>query len=299
MGIDNKAMIVKLHISAWKGRMTDKEVTTKTNTDYGASSKAGVYNKFLISKDELAKIQLAESNARKFHMDMTLPWKDGGDRMLPAKNFMRYNKGMRDRKQKFDSAVTTFLNQYPVLITSAQQVLGSMYKKAEYPTPSHMQTLFRFFTDIQPIPVSGDFRVELNQHEIAKIKKDIDESNKKSNEDAMTHLRNRLYDAVKTMANGMRTKLDQDGKILKKGRVFDSYVDNIRELTKILPDLNIDDDQVLNDLAIEISDTLAAHTPGQLRQDAALKKETVETADDIMARMDGYMGLGGGAVDVN
>lgn len=289
-------MIVKLHISAWKGRVKDDRVTAKTNLDHGATSEAGVYNKHLLAKKHTLAIQQAESNARAFHMKHTLPWKDGGDRLLPSKNFMRYNRGMRDLKQKFENAVSTFINQYPVLVQDAKQVLGSMYKAAEYPSQAEIDKYFRFFTDIQPVPVSGDFRVELNEQEIEKIKRQIDETNTKSQEAAMENLWHRIHGAVKAMADGMADEIDPiTNKIVKKGRVFDSYVNNLKELTDILPDLNITDDPKLNEMAQEVKDALTMHSPGTLRKDSALKNDTAKKADEILQRMSGFTGIGGGS----
>ena len=299
MSIEQKAMIVKLHISAWKGRKKDDRVTAKTNLDHGAQDGAGVYHKHLLARKHLADIQRAESEARSFHMRNTLPWKDGGDRLLPSKNFLRYNKGMRDLKQKFENAVAKFLNQYPKLVTDAKQLLGSMYHKNEYPNQTEIEDLFRFFTDIRPVPVSGDFRVELSENEVKKIKDQIDRSNENSRKEAMKDMWAKLYAPVKAMAEGMADEVDiNNGKITKKGRVYDSYVDNLKEITDILPDLNVDDDDDLNKMVQEVRNTLTQNTPGQLRKDPGLKNDTAQKAQDIMDKMSGFTGMGGGSGNV-
>jgi hypothetical protein len=298
MSIDQKAMIVKLHISAWKGRKKDDRVTAKTNLDHGAKDGAGVYHKHLLAKKHLASVQQAESAARAFHQRNTLPWKDGGDRLLPSKNFLRYNKGMRDLKQRFENAVAKFLNQYPSLVTDAKQVLGSMYQKTEYPNTTEIEDYFKFFTDIEPVPVADDFRVQLNELEVKKIKKEIEDRNIRDQKEANKDLWQRIYSGVKAMADGMSDETDATGKILKKGRVYDAYVNNLKSLAEILPDLNIDDDPNLNKMAKEVKDSLTQHTPGQLRKDATLKQDTAQKAQEIIDKMAGYTGLGGGVGNV-
>ena len=276
MSITKKAMIVKLHISSWKGQVKDLTVTEATQSSHGAEKGSGVYNKFLIPKKNLAELQAAESKARSFHQKMTLPWNDGGDRLLPSKNFMKYNSGMRNNKQAFETAVSKFCAQYPLLISEAYKVLGKMYTKFEYPQPSFIKEKFAFFTDYTPVPDSGDFRVDMEKIDRDKIKKDLDERNRESHKDAMQDLWNRLYTVVETMAKG-----------LSGGKVYDAYVDNITELTELLPDLNIADDQALNDMAKEIRDSLTAHTPGQLRKDKKLKADTAAGAQALLAKMGG------------
>jgi len=279
MSITKKAMIVKLHVSAWKGHAKDLNVTSKAQSSFGAEKGSGIYNKYLVPKKSLAEVQAAESKARSFHQKMTLPWNDGGDRLLPSKNFLKYNQGMRQNKQHFETAVSKFCAQYPLLITDAQKVLGQMYSKYEYPDPNFLKEKFAFFTDYTPVPDSGDFRVDMEKIDQDRIKRELDEKNTRSHKEAMKDLWDRLYNVVETMANG-----------LSNGRVYDAYVKNIEELTEILPDLNIADDQALNDMAKEVRDSLTAHTPGQLRKDKKLKDDTVTEANAIMNKMSGVMG---------
>ena len=281
MGISKKAMIVKLHISSWKGQIKDLKVTSKTQLVYGASTGSGVYNKFLVAKRHLKDVQTAENDARRFHIKNTVPWNDGGDRLLPAKNWLKYSKGMRSQKAKFEVAVGKFCSQYPLIITNANKFLGTMYYKHEYPDPNFIKDRFAFFTDMTPVPVSGDFRVEMEEADKKRIKEELDDKNVRSQEQAMTNLWERLYNAVKTMADGISGD---------KGKVYDAYIKNIEELTEILPDLNITNDQKLNDMSHEIRHTLTAHTPGQLRKDKRLKKETADKAGAMMNKLDGMMG---------
>ena len=86
MTIAKKAMIVKLHISSWKGQIKDMTATRKTQSAHNAATGSGIYNKFLVAKSHLRAVQTAENDARRFHIKNTVPWNDGGDRLLPAKN---------------------------------------------------------------------------------------------------------------------------------------------------------------------------------------------------------------------
>jgi len=284
MSITQKAMIVKLHVSSWKGQQHDGVVTSKTQTAHGAKHGSGVYNKFLIAKKHVQDIQRAENEARKFHIAMTLPWNDGGDRLLPSKNYLKYSKGMRGLKQKFEVAAGKFAQQYPAMITEAKNLLGSMYNKNDYPAPSYIGDKFAFFTDITPVPSSGDFRVDMEKADRDQIKQELDEKSERSHEQAMADLWERLFNVVKPMAEGMAGS---------KGKVYDSYVKNIEELTDILPDLNIANDQSLNEMSDEVRDLLTANTPGQLRKDKKLKASTAATAAKMMDKI-GIMSGGGG-----
>lgn len=284
--LDKKLMIAKLHIKSWSGRKIDEQVSIKTCTDMNAKTDAGRFSKMLVPKTALQPVSQAENEVRRFHFSMTVPWEDGGTRALPAKNYLRYTNGMRSRKLKFDTEVTKFINQYPTLKGNAPKELGNMYKTDEYPSTGEMKTLFGVYTEIKPLPTADDFRVNLDELEVHKIKKELNEQNKKDQEAAMKNIWHRLYEVVETMANGMRSV---NG---KNGKVYDSYFENIEKLTEILPDLNIMDDEALNDMCREVKNNLGNYSPSQVRKDPKLKAQIVETADDIMNKMGSFMGMG-------
>ena len=67
----------------------------------------------------------------------------------------------------------------------------------------------------------------------------------------------------------------------------DSLVENVREIVRLAPALNLMDDPRIAELCADIERTLAVHDPDQLRSSAALRESVAEEADAILRRMQG------------
>jgi hypothetical protein len=283
MSLLSKAMKAKLTIGAWPAFTKDFKATKKTHTDFGASADAGSYNKRLIAKSAMDKVNSTVSRLRKKHFDLTLPWGDDGWRLLPSEVYLEYTQTMRQLRTDFETAVAEFLLNYPALQAAAQQRLGRMYDADDYPSVSDLRNKFHFSMKIDPIESAGDFRVELSETEVLKIKAEIEQRSREREANAMKDLWDRLYEVIERMSERLS---DEDRKFR------DSLVKNILNLTDLLPKMNVTGDRELNALAEQARDRLCTYTPAELRSNKQARKETADAARDLMDTMDamaGYM----------
>lgn len=279
--LHERAMLVKLNISQWTGRKKDKRITMETNSFYGAAPCSGYYSKSLIGKEAVKSIQQAVNLTRKFHYENTLPWGDNGERLLPSRNYFDYTQRMREFNTEFDNVVKKFLEVYPSLITEAEYKLNKMFNSADYPDVIEIQQRFNFATEITPVPSGTDFRVDLAQDQVDAIRQQIEMQARKAQSVAMNDLWNRLYDAVHKMAD----KLDDKDAIFR-----DSLVENIRNLTLILPKLNVTDDPALERMRKDVEEKLCRFSPRDLRADPRTKQAVANEANAILEVMGCYMG---------
>lgn len=278
--LKDDAMIVRLSISQWTARKFDKTATAKVAADYSVASTAGRYNKVLIAKEAIQNITQAASAARTFHYINTLPWDDGGGRILPAANFLTYSKEMRKLKEQFEKAIRDFIGNYDAYRTEASKALGKMFDPADYPGTQEIATKFRFGTDIEPVPSSDDFRVALQTSDAAKIKKEIETRITERVAEATRDLYMRLNDVLSKFAE----------KLADKDAVFrDSLVENIVDLVNLLPKLNISNDSKLDNLCKETKKKLCAMEPESLRKDAKVRSTAAKDAQAILDKMSAYM----------
>uniref|UniRef100_A0A6H1ZC51 Uncharacterized protein n=1 Tax=viral metagenome TaxID=1070528 RepID=A0A6H1ZC51_9ZZZZ len=273
------AMLVNLSISQWSARKYDRNVSRKIEEEYNAQD-AGRYNKLLIAKEGIEKIQKIASKARIFHYTNTLPWNDNGDRILPSANFYTYADGVRDLKSTFEKMVSKFLEVYPDLKEDARFRLNAMFKEEDYPHVLLLPDKFNFVTSFMPIPDSSDFRVDLADTEIERIKKEIEDCRREREVVAMKDLWSRVYTAV----NHMVERLSEE-----KSKFKDSLVGNIAEICQLLPKLNINNDANLNAMGAEIAAKLTTVEPETLRKDKDTRKEVCSSAEDILKKMEGYI----------
>ena len=279
--IQDKAMLVKLCISQWSGRKKDSRITKETNNFYGAEQTAGYYSKALIAKGAVQKIQKIVGAVRNFHYANTLPWGDNNERLLPAKNYFDYTEKMRDFNHQFSQAVHDFIGVYPSYIEAAKTRLNGMFNPADYPAADCLQDKFNFVTEVTPVPDAADFRVDLAQDEVENIRTQIEQQIRKSQAEAMGDLWQRLYDVVSKMAD----------KLVEKDAIFrNSLVGNIQELTKLLPKLNVAEDQDLTRLCQDVEQKLCHYEADDLRKDQSAREETAYQARAITETMENYMG---------
>ena len=277
--LTEKAMLVKLSISKWSARKYDKKVSAEVADQYGTDQERGRYNKVLVAVEAVKKVGQAESAARTFHYENTLPWKDDGARILPAANFAHYSAEMRRLKSDFQAATMEFCGSYPELMDQARRDLNGLFDPADYPSSDKIARKFSFEVEVDPLPTGEDFRVDLQAGEVDRIKAAIEDRLKAAERAAMADCFNRLYDVVRKAAE----------KLTDKTAIFrDSLVTNIQDLVDLLPHLNLTNDPRLEDLRREVADKLLGYEPETLRKNQFARMETAQAANDILAAMAGY-----------
>ena len=281
MRLDEKAMNVHLHISQWQARKYDRKLSQEIASQYQADSDVGRYNKVIIAREAIKVIGRVVNEARTYHYDHTLPWLDNGARILPAKMFDEYSKRMREFHGKFDAEVGKFISNYPDLIEQARIELNGMFNGADYPLLRELEYKFKFDMYISPIPAAGDFRVDLNQDEVEKIRKSVEDRVKRAEQIATKDLWSRLHEAIGHMAD----------KLTKSDTVFrDSLVNNLCELVNLLPMLNINEDPELERMRREVESRLCVSEPQELRDDLNKRQAAKQAADELLNQMSGYIG---------
>lgn len=271
-----KALTVNLNIKQWTARKHDKKITKEVEDNHGAKD-AGRYNKMLIAKEELAKIQKAANAARTFHYENTLPWGDNGDRLLPTANHFTYVTEMNKLKADFEAYVAGFLGNYDVVVEDAKVRLNGMFNSADYPNQSQIGSKFGFDTCFMPIPDVNDFRVDLSQTEVNNLKLSVENELK----DRINKAVNATWQRIKEQLVHMKEKLaDKDG-------IFrDSLFSNLQDIINLLPKLNVTNDSAINDICDEMKSLVV--DPDSVRQNSSLRNTKAQEIDNILSKFDSF-----------
>jgi hypothetical protein len=279
--LKQKAMLARLTITQFNGNKQDKAATDSVKEKFQTGQDAGRYNKALIARNAIKAVSSAANEARIFHYAQTLPWKDDGARILPAANFLQYSEGMRQKKATFLAAVAKFVTSYPDLIEEARTRLAGLFNVNEYPDVNSISDKYSFDMQIDPLPMAADFRVDLNSAEVDAIRKQIEARTDQATKTATLDLWKRLNTAVEHMSERLNNP---------DANFHSSLVDNITEVTEIIPRLNLADDAALDKMAKEAKTKLTSKTSKQLKENINDRKETAKAADDLLATMASYMG---------
>ena len=281
VNLSEKAMLVRLTISQWSARKYDRKVSDKVAQDYGASQDAGRYSKVLIAEEAIKTIAQAANEARTYHYENTLPWRDDGARILPAAQFDRYSKTLREFRSKFDRAVSDFVPRYADFVEHAKGRLNGMFDPSDYPPAHEIADRYAFETAIDPIPDAPDFRVCLQTEDFIAIQASIEARNRVALDAAMRDLWTRLHDTVARVAE----RLTDPDAIFR-----DSLITNLQDLCKVLPSLNLTNDPDLTRLADEVQGKLCRFAPETLREHKLTRYQAAQDATAILDAMRSYTG---------
>lgn len=278
MSLNTKTVLVSLNISQCTFQKFDKKVSTNTNTSHGAANDAGRFNKHLLHKDALKKIQGVINEARSYHYANTLDWNEAsGTRILPIKKIPAYTARMRKVRQDFDEALQTFLVGYPTYIEYARTRLGNMFDITDFPPADVVRSRFRFEHRITPVPDHGDFRIDIPEQQLHEIQADLQQRLRA----ATKHATSDLWNRTSTALDSLHTTLSTPG-----SRIYRSTVhDNLVSLVDQINEMNFDDDVELMAIAKQIEANLFKLSPEAIKKDDAIRRIALAKTDAIIRQL--------------
>jgi hypothetical protein len=274
--IQNSSMLVDLNISVWTGRKQDKRVSEEIDAAKSTKTKAGNYHKKLLAgTDRLDSLQKLVAGIRIWHYQQTLPWSDGGSRLLPMKNFFDYKTMLADYEQQFNDAVEDFLREYPTLVSAAAFQLGDLFDADEYPDASQLVGKFKFRYVFLPVPEVGDFRIDVNEQHKTELVAQYESFYQNKLTEATKEVWDRLHECLAKMSDKLA---GEDKQIFR-----DSLVNNAVEMCDLLTKLNVTNDTKLEMARKKLESALVGVTPKDLRDDDALRLDTKAKVDEILS----------------
>ncbi len=281
MDIRTKAMLVSLSISYWTANASDERVIDEISVKHKAERDQHSYKKILVHPDAINAVKAVRSRARAYWMDKTGPWLDGGTRILPSGFYMEFAEKMREFRGEYEEAVAAFIKKYSALKGEARKRLGTLFREEDYPSAEALKSKFSWDMGVFPIPAKEDWRIDLGK-ESNDIKRQIDERVAAAVEAYNRDLFTRLAKVVGALAEKMKETGDPTFR--------DSLIMNIREVCALAQSMNIAGDAELDKLIKRIQGDLGKLNPEDLRQDKKKRKATADTADEILAKLSGYIG---------
>ena len=285
--IQNSSMLVDLNISMWTGRKQDKQVSEEIDAAKSTKTKAGNYHKKLLAGTaRLEDIHKLVTGIRIWHYAQTLPWSDGGSRLLPMKNFFDYKATLSDYETQFADAVDVFIKEYPTLVSAAAFQLGDLFNADEYPDAEKLRDKFRFRYVFLPVPDMGDFRVDVNEAHLVELKAQYESFYQNKLSEAMQDAWDRLHECLAKMSEKLADA--QTPRITKEGAVRtqifrDSLITNAVELCELLTKLNVTNDSKLEQARKQLEVAMVGVTPKELREDDDLRADTKAKVDQILS----------------
>lgn len=267
--IASSAMIGYLNISVWEGRKKDKTTEQEVQESKGARSKraTSVHKHLLPESPALEAIKTLRGEARVWFNRVTLPWDDNGGRLITTSQYFEVMADMSRMESRFNQLVQVFLNTYNTEISKQAFELGSLFNRADYPTADELREKFRFGLTVNPVPMAGDFRVNIGNEALKELQDRANAYTLERINVAVSDAWSRVKEQVEWVHSRMTAVLDHDPdaveeiketdddgnvtsvQIKKKRRpkIHESMLDQGLELCSLLRDLNVTNDPKLEE----------------------------------------------------
>lgn len=280
MRIEEKAMLVKFSVSMPGKARKDKILTAAVKAKEHLGENAGKWLKQLWPDNALEPMEKISNEARTYHYQRTLPWTDEGYRILPTLAHTEYTVAMKKFRGEFELAAEIFVNRLQEWIEWAKIQHNGTFNADNYPPAQKLRAKCGMSAEFTPIPCASDFRVELAADELAAMTASLDARVNEAVKEAHADLWQRLVAPLQAMADKLK-----DPKAIFR----DSLVGNLKEITTLIPMLNLQADENLSTFAAEVETQLATLKPQDLRDDAKARTDAQRRAAEILAKMSAYM----------
>lgn len=282
----SRAMLVDFDKRMWGATKTDKEVSAEVARQHGASQDAGRYVKNLVPEKtpSLLKLRQIGNAAEAEHRARTLAWGERkGLRILSSTGYLDYCAAMRRWQDTWNAAVDDFCADYARILAGEATRLNGLFKASDYPSATGVRALFSLGYTVDALPTAADFRCDLPDFEVARIRAEIEAREAAEQAAYRREVAERIRVEVGHMAERLRAyTVTKDG---ATGVFRDSLVDNVRHLAGLVPALNVTNDPDLARIGEEMARDLLAYSPAELRANPDVRAETAAAADAILAQV--------------
>lgn len=280
ISIASSAMLIELSVKAWPAVKTDRKVSEEVDAAKNTQTRAGSYQKNLMAGTKLLHdINKFAARIRSWNSFMTLPWNDNGMRLLPSSKFFDYTAAMAQHRAEYEEMVDEFIRQYDDMIAAAALNLGDMFDRSEYPPVEEVKRRFQFNFTISPLPVSGDFRVDIGNKANEDLQRQFEERFTERVADAMRENWQRLYECLKHISDRLEVSASGDRKVFR-----DTIISNAQELCDLLKHMNITNDPTLESARRELEDAVGGLNAEDMRQDELMRDDVKKRVDTILSK---------------
>lgn len=298
--------------------LRDSATTVRLVLKYGHSPKihkgasAELRDKHKVKKKRTAQVRVdpfeceALDNAKKLgaqlrqeHKDMTLSWHDP-ERLLVNTMASQYDRVITELDGQIRSNMETFFLSLPQLKQNwfmnggGLAANGTFVDKHGNDTgirwPSEDEARSKFVLDVIPGTVNevGDLRFTgLPEDMRDRFKKDIIAAENRRVSNTVRDVSDRVSNVLNRVIDRMREYgKDENGKV--KGKFTHTLIPNVREIAELLEHFNITNDPHVEEVRRRLVTEICQVDQGKLRDDAELRENLGNTAEDILARVSAF-----------
>lgn len=282
ISLASSSFIVSVEVKVWTATKQDRSISNEVTTQKNASADAGRFTKNLLANCTQHKALLNyRQTVHNWLQRATFDWA-GSMRLLPMFNIEKFKAEYAQHEAAFAKLLDEFEAAYPSLVSDAAFKQGDMFDRSEYPDPSEVRGRFRMKLFITSVP-ANDFRSGVIAEAIADdLKKHYEKQVEEIVDSVMEDAAERFVEIASRLRNSCEeVEASEDGKVKRK-KVYESTVNQAREIAKTLKNFNLTGNAALNEACDAMEEALSGVTLVDLRESSYVRQTVKNDIDDML-----------------
>lgn len=273
-------LLASFSCKLWPVQRQDRRINADIASKVGLSQRNGVFKKYRINpkRDEWLRITRNRDAFRAFHYAMTIPYKHGAALLNPLA-LDEYQERFEQAKAEHTAAVNAFFANLDAIKAETREALTTAdgtcyYREADYAdlTPD----AFSFDTLIEPLVHDATFDAfadMIGAEKAQELADKLAEENDRTFRASVESVSERVSDALSRAADRLHNA----------ERWNPSAVEALRDLTDLLPVLNITNDPKLEQTRKQLASLFRAYSV-ESTADKATRKSCAHQVDQILSK---------------
>jgi len=284
------SMLVQVRVKLWSATKTDREISDELTVAKRAKEKTAKVVKDLFNGDrDYRAMALYRQTISNWNKRMTWDWA-GDFRCLPMFRLNQWLSEYEQHEKVYSDLVENFCNTYEDKINNQAFAQGDMFKRSDYPSLSEVRGKCGISNMVIEVPTS-DFRSAVSEDLAMDLNKHYQRETEKIVANVMNESWSRLHTFVKRLSHACSdTTTGKNGKE-QKPRVYQTTIDQVKELADLLDTFNITNDSDLSDATNSIRRTLAGIDAESIRESEATRAAVKSEIDQMMNKFTAARGV--------
>jgi hypothetical protein len=287
MSLQDRAMLVSLHLSKWGVNRQDEPSATDLALRKRANSKAiRVTKRLLADNTAYDAIRKFDSALSSWYRANTVPFDDNDARLLPTTEYDRFTTHMRNSRTQREALVRGFLIDYDAFVSGDRRDgsgLGEMWNAKDYPDRFTVAERFGMKLDMAPVPDKKHFLVTIGREELLELQRGVDARIAAAEAKVRADLFRQLSAPIMAMAE----KLASDRKLTLG--TTGPLVENLQTVLALIPRYNLTGDKDLDAFCTRAKE-LSTVAPETLKTNPMVRGSVARRAQAIIDEMSDFMG---------
>lgn len=290
-GLSSKAVLVKVTPHRMGFSVRDKMVDQNIIEKFAVTNAKNVRaRKDIFIKEDVKDLEAKLIEARTVTNLLTLPWKDGGYRLLSTGLYSQFEEKVRKVSSDIQELSQKLANNLDDAKERARVALGNLYDPNVYPTKEEILDTFKLDVCYDVIPTSSDIRVDAPAEVLTNIQENMKVQYEEATKQMMKDVYDRIYAVTSRISERMKaTEIVKEGGKTRKPRLSDGIFDSVRELVDLLPHFNVLNDPKLDAMKKRLEEEFSTIVTSKIKDDDLMKKQLAEKADGLLKDLEGII----------